>query len=416
MKKLIPNEQLLNRKYSEYFHNIANLFKKGLLKENSDTIKNEYRNNFSYLFDSIDSSKKNKNRTAYIFTSQIVSFNHSPTYLCLYYASILEEIFNRVVIVSTPPIHFDDLFSFNSTIQNGWSKPSNKQTMGLINLEKTELYNCETDFSSIKETIIETLECTKDDLYILIGHSNIFFDSIRSRHKVVRPQIDFSLPTTAKFLTGSFKLENHYNLYHEKMSSLEIPTCEGIGIYKITPHSKLDLIRYKNIKRLKKKFRIIIPGNRVLDEIDTEANRSLLQRINSLENVEIHTIGQFQGKSKRIQFSGFEIYAHPSSPVIDQALIEYDLVLNIYREGNGIYGALAFNGGIPAISPPNCGFSNATPIPICYNNDDQALRIIERIKNSKSFRERLVRKQDRIFLKMLSHGSVAKKRLQQFIL
>lgn len=346
---LKDNEVCLEDKYIFYWHMVHEVIKEnGNL--NFDDLSKSYDILFN-LFDKIDFSKfnkkiKNKKEKIIIFANQYLDDTiHSPSNTVKYWVNEFSELGYRVIIISTPvksyPYPLKVSYELNS-ISDG----------SLVEIKISDnIYFYELLDSPVSDNfskLIDLLEPSNKDYYLLVGHSSLFFDLMPGENKTIIPVSEKTAGLTVSansiVYPGKISIKNIYNK--------QMRFIKGPDHYPLINNKK---IQYKNdfISMGSSYINLVTIGNRLVDEIKNDFWSMLSSLFTIVPNAKLHIVGSFPVSSVPDVLKEFVVLHGFLMPLeLSNLLDEMNFYINPDREGGGTSARMAILRGIPVVTLP----------------------------------------------------------------
>lgn len=288
--------------------------------------------------------QENSDERLYIFTNLYFpkSVGHSPSTIVEILNNELKKYFNQVIIVITNPYHFPyplaplEYILFDKTYSN---------------IENNCVYNYnDISFVRFGGYVSEALylefvnhqKFTSKDKFLLVGHSNIHFDLIKSDKKINIPLSEKLREfNSASYQIWNDKIGDFKNIFNKRFKIILASD--------LTRKTNLEIIT-KN-KNIDENINIAIVGNRLDIELDIEFFKYLEKAIKIIPNLKFKIIGE-QPKLdliskkllKNIEFISF------ISDLENYFIENIDFYLNPKRLGGGQSSIISIKANIPVIT------------------------------------------------------------------
>ena len=288
--------------------------------------------------------QENSDERLYIFTNLYFpkSVGHSPSTIVEILNNELKKYFNQVIIVITNPYHFPyplaplEYRLFDKTYSN---------------IENNCVYNYnDISFVRFGGYVSEALylefvnhqKFTSKDKFLLVGHSNIHFDLIKSDKKINIPLSEKLREfNSASYQIWNDKIGDFKNIFNKRFKIILASD--------LTRKTNLEIIT-KN-KNMNDNINIAIVGNRLDIELDIEFFKYLEKAIKIIPNLKFKIIGE-QPKLdliskkllKNIEFISF------ISDLENYFIENIDFYLNPKRVGGGQSSIISIKANIPVIT------------------------------------------------------------------
>ena len=288
--------------------------------------------------------QENSDERLYIFTNLYFpkSVGHSPSTIVEILNNELKKYFNQVIIVITNPYPFPyplaplEYILFDKTYSN---------------IENNCVYNYnDISFVRFGGYVSEALylefvnqqKFTSKDKFLLVGHSNIHFDLIKSDKKINIPLSEKLREfNSASYQIWNDKIGDFKNIFNKRFKIILASD--------LTRKTNLEIIT-KN-KNMNDNINIAIVGNRLDIELDIEFFKYLEKAIKIIPNLKFKIIGE-QPKLdliskkllKNIEFISF------ISDLENYFIENIDFYLNPKRLGGGQSSIISIKANIPVIT------------------------------------------------------------------
>ena len=288
--------------------------------------------------------QENSDERLYIFTNLYFpkSVGHSPSTIVEILNNELKKYFNQVIIVITNPYPFPyplaplEYILFDKTYSN---------------IENNCVYNYnDISFVRFGGYVSEALylefvnqqKFTSKDKFLLVGHSNIHFDLIKSDKKINIPLSEKLREfNSASYQIWNDKIGDFKNIFNKRFKIILASD--------LTRKTNLEIIT-KN-KNIDENINIAIVGNRLDIELDIEFFKYLEKAIKIIPNLKFKIIGE-QPKLdliskkllKNIEFISF------ISDLENYFIENIDFYLNPKRLGGGQSSIISIKANIPVIT------------------------------------------------------------------
>ena len=288
--------------------------------------------------------QENSDERLYIFTNLYFpkSLGHSPSTIVEILNNELKKYFNQVIIVIANPYHFPyplaplEYRLFDKTYSN---------------IENNCVYNYnDISFVRFGGYVSEALylefvnhqKFTSKDKFLLLGHSNIHFDLIKSDKKINIPLSEKAREfNSASYQIWNDKIGDFKNIFNKRFKIILASD--------LTRKTNLEIIT-KN-KNMNDNINIAIVGNRLDIELDIEFFKYLEKAIKIIPNLKFKIIGE-QPKLdliskkllKNIEFISF------ISDLENYFIENIDFYLNPKRFGGGQSSIISIKANIPVIT------------------------------------------------------------------
>ena len=288
--------------------------------------------------------QENSDERLYIFTNLYFpkSLGHSPSTIVEILNNELKKYFNQVIIVIANPYHFPYPLAplehrlFDSTcpdIDNNCVYKYKDITFIRFGGYVSEALYLE---------FVNQQKFTSKDKFLLVGHSNIHFDLIKSDKKINIPLSEKAREfNSASYQIWNDKIGDFKNIFNKRFKIILASD--------LTRKTNLEIIT-KN-KNMNDNINIAIVGNRLDIELDIEFFKYLEKAIKIIPNLKFKIIGE-QPKLdliskkllKNIEFISF------ISDLENYFIENIDFYLNPKRVGGGHSSMMAIKANIPVIT------------------------------------------------------------------
>ena len=288
--------------------------------------------------------QENSDERLYIFTNLYFpkSLGHSPSTIVEILNNELKKYFNQVIIVIANPYHFPYPLAplehrvFNCThpdIDNNCLYKYKDITFIRFGGYVSEALYLE---------FVNQQKFTSKDKFLLVGHSNIHFDLIKSDKKINIPLSEKAREfNSASYQIWNDKIGDFKNIFNKRFKIILASD--------LTRKTNLEIIT-KN-KNMNDNINIAIVGNRLDIELDIEFFKYLEKAIKIIPNLKFKIIGE-QPKLdliskkllKNIEFISF------ISDLENYFIENIDFYLNPKRVGGGHSSMMAIKANIPVIT------------------------------------------------------------------
>ena len=348
---ILDKNETIEDRYSCYNRLNIHLYR-GVTPENYEEAINIQKKLYKkLLLESIDKigyinciEQENSDERLYIFTNLYFpkSVGHSPSTIVEILNNELKKYFNQVIIVIANPYHFPyplaplEYRLFDKTYSN---------------IENNCVYNYnDISFVRFGGYVSEALylefvnhqKFTSKDKFLLVGHSNIHFDLIKSDKKINIPLSEKLREfNSASYQIWNDKIGDFKNIFNKRFKIILASD--------LTRKTNLEIIT-KN-KNMNDNINIAIVGNRLDIELDIEFFKYLEKAIKIIPNLKFKIIGE-QPKLdliskkllKNIEFISF------ISDLENYFIENIDFYLNPKRFGGGHSSMMAIKANIPVIT------------------------------------------------------------------
>lgn len=288
--------------------------------------------------------QENSDERLYIFTNLYFpkSLGHSPSTIVEILNNELKKYFNQVIIVIANPYHFPYPLAplehrlFDNTcpdIDNNCVYKYKDITFIRFGGYVSEALYLE---------FVNHQKFTSKDKFLLVGHSNIHFDLIKSDKKINIPLSEKAREfNSASYQIWNDKIGDFKNIFNKRFKIILASD--------LTRKTNLEIIT-KN-KNMNDNINIAIVGNRLDIELDIEFFKYLEKAIKIIPNLKFKIIGE-QPKLdliskkllKNIEFISF------ISDLENYFIENIDFYLNPKRVGGGHSSMMAIKANIPVIT------------------------------------------------------------------
>ena len=348
---ILDKNETIEDRYSCYNRLNIHLYR-GVTPENYEEAINIQKKLYKkLLLESIDKigyinciEQENSDERLYIFTNLYFpkSVGHSPSTIVEILNNELKKYFNQVIIVIANPYHFPyplaplEYRLFDNTYSD---------------IENNCVYNYnDISFVRFGGYVSEALylefvnhqKFTSKDKFLLVGHSNIHFDLIKSDKKINIPLSEKLREfNSASYQIWNDKIGDFKNIFNKRFKIILASD--------LTRKTNLEIIT-KN-KNMNDNINIAIVGNRLDIELDIEFFKYLEKAIKIIPNLKFKIIGE-QPKLdliskkllKNIEFISF------ISDLENYFIENIDFYLNPKRFGGGHSSMMAIKANIPVIT------------------------------------------------------------------
>ena len=348
---ILDKNETIEDRYSCYNRLNIHLGKGKTLENYEEAINIQKKLYKKLLLESIDKigyinciEQENSDERLYIFTNLYFpkSVGHSPSTIVEILNNELKKYFNQVIIVIANPYHFPyplaplEYRLFDKTYSN---------------IENNCVYNYnDISFVRFGGYVSEALylefvnhqKFTSKDKFLLVGHSNIHFDLIKSDKKISIPLSEKLREfNSASYQIWNDKIGDFKNIFNKRFKIILASD--------LTRKTNLEIIT-KN-KNMNDNINIAIVGNRLDIELDIEFFKYLEKAIKIIPNLKFKIIGE-QPKLdliskkllKNIEFISF------ISDLENYFIENIDFYLNPKRFGGGHSSMMAIKANIPVIT------------------------------------------------------------------
>lgn len=348
---ILDKNETIEDRYSCYNRLNIHLHRRVTLENYEEAINIQKKLYKKLLLESIDKigyinciEQENSDERLYIFTNLYFpkSVGHSPSTIVEILNNELKKYFNQVIIVITNPYPFPyplaplEYILFDKTYSN---------------IENNCVYNYnDISFVRFGGYVSEALylefvnqqKFTSKDKFLLVGHSNIHFDLIKSDKKINIPLSEKLREfNSASYQIWNDKIGDFKNIFNKRFKIILASD--------LTRKTNLEIIT-KN-KNMNDNINIAIVGNRLDIELDIEFFKYLEKAIKIIPNLKFKIIGE-QPKLdliskkllKNIEFISF------ISDLENYFIENIDFYLNPKRVGGGHSSMMAIKANIPVIT------------------------------------------------------------------
>ena len=324
--------------------------------------------------------QENSDERLYIFTNLYFpkSQGHAPSTIVEILNNELKKYFNQVIIVIANPYHFPyplaplDHRLFNSTCPD---------------IDNNCVYNYkDVTFIRFGGYVSEALylefvnhqKFTNKDKFLLVGHSNIHFDLIKSDKKINIPLSEKLREfNSASYQIWNDKIGDFKNIFNKRFKIILASD--------LTRKTNLEIIT-KN-KNMNDNINIAIVGNRLDIELDIEFFKYLEKAIKIIPNLKFKIIGE-QPKLdliskkllKNIEFISF------ISDLENYFIENIDFYLNPKRFGGGQSSIISIKANIPVITLAYGDVYSAIQKKYFINSFDEIADFIKNYIEDKDFK------------------------------
>ena len=348
---ILDKNETIEDRYSCYNRLNIHLHRRVTLENYEEAINIQKKLYKKLLLESIDKigyinciEQENSDERLYIFTNLYFpkSVGHSPSTIVEILNNELKKYFNQVIIVIANPYHFPyplapleyRLFdNTNSNIENNCVYNYND-----ISFVRFGGYVSEALYLEF----VNHQKFTSKDKFLLLGHSNIHFDLIKSDKKINIPLSEKLREfNSASYQIWNDKIGDFKNIFNKRFKIILASD--------LTRKTNLEIIT-KN-KNMNDNINIAIVGNRLDIELDIEFFKYLEKAIKIIPNLKFKIIGE-QPKLdliskkllKNIEFISF------ISDLENYFIENIDFYLNPKRVGGGHSSMMAIKANIPVIT------------------------------------------------------------------
>ena len=348
---ILDKNETIEDRYSCYNRLNIHLGRGKIVENYEESINIQKKLYKKLLLESIDKigyinciEQENSDERLYIFTNLYFpkSVGHSPSTIVEILNNELKKYFNQVIIVIANPYHFPyplaplEYILFDKTYSN---------------IENNCVYNYnDISFVRFGGYVSEALylefvnhqKFTSKDKFLLVGHSNIHFDLIKSDKKINIPLSEKLREfNSASYQIWNDKIGDFKNIFNKRFKIILASD--------LTRKTNLEIIT-KN-KNIDENINIAIVGNRLDIELDIEFFKYLEKAIKIIPNLKFKIIGE-QPKLdliskkllKNIEFISF------ISDLENYFIENIDFYLNPKRFGGGQSSIISIKANIPVIT------------------------------------------------------------------
>ncbi len=384
---ILDKNETIEDRYSCYNRLNIHLYR-GVTPENYEEAINIQKKLYKkLLLESIDKigyinciEQENSDERLYIFTNLYFpkSLGHSPSTIVEILNNELKKYFNQVIIVIANPYHFPyplaplEYRLFDKTYSN---------------IENNCVYNYnDISFVRFGGYVSEALylefvnhqKFTSKDKFLLLGHSNIHFDLIKSDKKINIPLSEKLREfNSASYQIWNDKIGDFKNIFNKRFKIILASD--------LTRKTNLEIIT-KN-KNMNDNINIAIVGNRLDIELDIEFFKYLEKAIKIIPNLKFKIIGE-QPKLdliskkllKNIEFISF------ISDLENYFIENIDFYLNPKRFGGGQSSIISIKANIPVITLAYGDVYSAIQKKYFINSFDEIADFIKNYIEDKDFK------------------------------
>lgn len=348
---ILDENETIEDRYSCYNRLNIHLGRGKIVENYEESINIQKKLYKKLLLESIDKigyinciEQENSDERLYIFTNLYFpkSLGHSPSTIVEILNNELKKYFNQVIIVIANPYHFPYPLAplehrlFDSTcpdIDNNCVYKYKDITFIRFGGYVSEALYLE---------FVNHQKFTSKDKFLLVGHSNIHFDLIKSDKKINIPLSEKAREfNSASYQIWNDKIGDFKNIFNKRFKIILASD--------LTRKTNLEIIT-KN-KNIDENINIAIVGNRLDIELDIEFFKYLEKAIKIIPNLKFKIIGE-QPKLdliskkllKNIEFISF------ISDLENYFIENIDFYLNPKRVGGGHSSMMAIKANIPVIT------------------------------------------------------------------
>ena len=384
---ILDKNETIEDRYSCYNRLNIHLGRGKIVENYEESINIQKKLYKKLLLESIDKigyinciEQENSDERLYIFTNLYFpkSLGHSPSTIVEILNNELKKYFNQVIIVITNPYHFPyplaplEYRLFDKTYSN---------------IENNCVYNYnDISFVRFGGYVSEALylefvnhqKFTNKDKFLLVGHSNIHFDLIKSDKKINIPLSEKLREfNSASYQIWNDKIGDFKNIFNKRFKIILASD--------LTRKTNLEIIT-KN-KNMNDNINIAIVGNRLDIELDIEFFKYLEKAIKIIPNLKFKIIGE-QPKLdliskkllKNIEFISF------ISDLENYFIENIDFYLNPKRVGGGQSSIISIKANIPVITLAYGDVYSAIQKKYFINSFDEIADFIKNYIEDKDFK------------------------------
>lgn len=384
---ILDKNETIEDRYSCYNRLNIHLHRRVTLENYEEAINIQKKLYKKLLLESIDKigyinciEQENSDERLYIFTNLYFpkSVGHSPSTIVEILNNELKKYFNQVIIVITNPYPFPyplaplEYILFDKTYSN---------------IENNCVYNYnDISFVRFGGYVSEALylefvnhqKFTSKDKFLLVGHSNIHFDLIKSDKKINIPLSEKLREfNSASYQIWNDKIGDFKNIFNKRFKIILASD--------LTRKTNLEIIT-KN-KNMNDNINIAIVGNRLDIELDIEFFKYLEKAIKIIPNLKFKIIGE-QPKLdliskkllKNIEFISF------ISDLENYFIENIDFYLNPKRVGGGQSSIISIKANIPVITLAYGDVYSAIQKKYFINSFDEIADFIKNYIEDKDFK------------------------------
>lgn len=348
---ILDKNETIEDRYSCYNRLNIHLHRRVTLENYEEAINIQKKLYKKLLLESIDKigyinciEQENSDERLYIFTNLYFpkSLGHSPSTIVEILNNELKKYFNQVIIVIANPYHFPYPLAplehrlFNST----YSDIDNNCVYKYKDITFIRFGGYVSEALYLE--FVNQQKFTSKDKFLLVGHSNIHFDLIKSDKKINIPLSEKLREfNSASYQIWNDKIGDFKNIFNKRFKIILASD--------LTRKTNLEIIT-KN-KNMNDNINIAIVGNRLDIELDIEFFKYLEKAIKIIPNLKFKIIGE-QPKLdliskkllKNIEFISF------ISDLENYFIENIDFYLNPKRVGGGHSSMMAIKANIPVIT------------------------------------------------------------------
>ena len=384
---ILDKNETIEDRYSCYNRLNIHLYR-GVTPENYEEAINIQKKLYKkLLLESIDKigyinciEQENSDERLYIFTNLYFpkSKGHAPSTIVEILNNELKKYFNQVIIVIANPYHFPyPLAPLNHRLFDNTNS----------NIKYNRVYNYnDISFVRFGGYVSEALylefvnhqKFTSKDKFLLLGHSNIHFDLIKSDKKINIPLSEKLREfNSASYQIWNDKIGDFKNIFNKRFKIILASD--------LTRKTNLEIIT-KN-KNMNDNINIAIVGNRLDIELDIEFFKYLEKAIKIIPNLKFKIIGE-QPKLdliskkllKNIEFISF------ISDLENYFIENIDFYLNPKRFGGGQSSIISIKANIPVITLAYGDVYSAIQKKYFINSFDEIADFIKNYIEDKDFK------------------------------
>lgn len=384
---ILDKNETIEDRYSCYNRLNIHLGRGKIVENYEESINIQKKLYKKLLLESIDKigyinciEQENSDERLYIFTNLYFpkSLGHSPSTIVEILNNELKKYFNQIIIVIANPYHFPYPLAplehrlFDSTcpdIDNNCVYKYKDITFIRFGGYVSEALYLE---------FVNHQKFTSKDKFLLVGHSNIHFDLIKSDKKINIPLSEKAREfNSASYQIWNDKIGDFKNIFNKRFKIILASD--------LTRKTNLEIIT-KN-KNIDENINIAIVGNRLDIELDIEFFKYLEKAIKIIPNLKFKIIGE-QPKLdliskkllKNIEFISF------ISDLENYFIENIDFYLNPKRVGGGHSSMMAIKANIPVITLAYGDVYSAIQKKYFINSFDEIADFIKNYIEDKDFK------------------------------
>lgn len=370
------------KKYASYFDITAKQFKNNEIDED---LLNKIYLDLLIDIDKITTSPPTKKPRLIIFISELLTHYHAPSKSAFSFANFLKNIYTGVIFIVSPPSVKCNSHVFKRAYWHGddFDYVLSSDIVGFKEGLKSKVFYLPFELGTgyAVNFLKRKIKVSKNDLVLCVGHSIPFFDLIESKKKIIFPTINKRMPTFAEYMVKFDCGFERLNSKNEEIAMLD--QVYGYSIFgSDTFNPVVTESRFPIEEERDELLRVCVSGNRLEKDLAQAKNVILINKICSLPGVSVHLVGNTSFLDLKL-FSAVKI--HPFQRNLQSYYSNFDLVLNIYRNGNGTQARMALAQGIPLCSPPGNDFSAYTPKELIYESTNDAVSLIYKLSRDVDF-------------------------------